>query len=344
MAWYRTLLNVFHRQRLDRDIEREMSFHLAERVDAFREQGVSRSEAERLAQRKFGNVAIQMERTRDMDIARWLETFLRNIRLSMRTLLKMPAFTATVVLTLALGIGASSAVFSAVDAVLLKPLPFPNGDELMVLRQANNKNDNAFLSTTRLLDWDRMNSTFQAISGYYTQDESEISGEIPEHLKRAFVGPRFFEVWGVAPALGRDFTEAETKFGGANAVIISDRLWRNRFGADTGVLGKTLHFGGYAYSTIGVMPPSFRVPDPDVDLWTASPVDAPYAQDRQSTWFSVIGRLKPGVTLAQARADMETVQADLGKLYPKSDGELQAQVRPMKDSTVGEVRGSLWIL
>src|SRR5262249_42058725 len=138
-----------------------------------------------------------------------------NLRLALRTLARTPGFTITVVLTLALGIGANSAVFSAINTVLLKPLPFPDGDRLMQINQRNPRNSaNTFVAPVRLSDWNRQNSSFRAITGYYTQDSSELSGELPEKVKQAFAAPRFLEVWGVAPALGRDFTNEEMHFGG----------------------------------------------------------------------------------------------------------------------------------
>src|ERR1700730_6090189 len=163
---------------------------------------------------------------RDMDINGKLESIARNARYAVRGLAKTPAFTATVVLTLALGIGANSAVFSAIYAVLLRPLPFPDGDRLVKLAQSNPKTPEHFVAPPRLEDWNRLNSTFQAITGYYTEDESELSGDLPEKLKQALVAPRFLQVWGVAPALGRDFTPQEERFGGPDAVLITARLWR----------------------------------------------------------------------------------------------------------------------
>jgi putative ABC transport system permease protein len=132
-----------------------------------------------------------------------LSSVAADLRLAVRTLAKTPGFTATIVLTLALGIGANSAVFSAIDAVLLKPLPFPDGDQLVQLNQRSQRNANTVVAPVRLRDWDLMNSAFRAITGYYTQDVSELSGDLPEKVKQAFAAPRFLEVWGVAPALGR---------------------------------------------------------------------------------------------------------------------------------------------
>ena len=269
-----------------------------------------------------------------------------NAKAAVRFMRKSPSFSLTVILTLALGIGANSAVFSAIDAILLRPLPYPDGDRLTRLDQLNRKAQAAgpFVAPIRLGEWNRMTSTFQAISGYYTQNESETSGAIPEKLTRALVAPRFLQVLGVAPALGRDFAPDEEHFGGPNAVLISDRFWRNRFGADPNVIGKRLRVSGYSNTIVGVMPASFRFPDPGVDLWSAVPFDAPYAQSRESTWFVAIGRLKPGITVAQAQADMNTVQSRLGRAFPKPDADIAAIVQPLKENTVAGVRRSLWVL
>ena len=344
MAWYRRFWNVLRPGRMQSDLQRELSFHVAERAEELQAGGMSEEEAVRTARRQFGNYTAQVERTRDMDIYGWLESFVRNLRHAARGLGKTPAFTATVVLTLALGIGANSAVFSAIYAVLLRPLPFPESDQLVKLAQSHPKIPQPFVAPVRLEEWNRLNNTFQAITGHYTEDASELSGELPEKLKLALVAPRFLQVWGIAPALGRDFSPQEERFGGPNAVLISDRLWRRRFGGNPDAVGKTLRIGRSAYPIIGVMPASFLFPDRDVDLWSPSPMDAPYAQSRESTWFTAIGRLKPGVTLAQARANLASVQANLGREYPKTDAMIGAMIEPLKEATVGGVRRSLLIL
>lgn len=344
MAWFGRFWNVWQSRRLQSDLERELRFHVTERAEDLAADGMTESEALQSARRQFGNYTSQMERTRDMDINGWLDALARNVRLSLRGLRKTPAFTATVIVTLALGIGANSAVFSAIDAVLLRPLPFPHGDELMKLSQVAPRVSISFVAPARLEDWNRLAGAFQGVTGSYSQDDSELSGELPEKLTRALVAPRFLRVLGVAPQLGRDFTPQEEHFGGPDAVLISDRFWRRRFGASPSVLGKTLRFGRSSAPIIGVMPPSFRFPNRDIDLWSVSPPDAPYAQSRESTWFVVIGRLKPGVTPAQARANLAAVQAGLGRQFPKTDAKLQTAVEPLKEVTVGGVRKSLVIL
>jgi len=279
-----------------------------------------------------------------MNIAEGLDAALRNVRSSLRALAHSPAFSITVVLTLALGIGANTAVFSAIDSVLLRPLPFPNGDRIVSVAQIQSKMPQPQLAPTRLEDWNRMNHTFQAISGYYTQDDTELSGALPEKLTHAFVAPRFLQVWGVAPQLGRDFNNAEEHFGGPNSVLISDGYWRRRFGGSPDVIGKTLRLGSVSFTIIGVMPASITFVQRDVDLFSVSAPDFKFAQHRDLIWFNGIGRLKPGVSLAQARADLGTVQADLAQQFPKPDAEIRAGIEPLKEQTIGGVRESLWIV
>jgi putative ABC transport system permease protein len=344
MAWYQRVVNVFRRDRLHHDIQRELGFHVAERVDQLRASGLSQQEAEQQAREQFGNFTLQTERTSDMAMANWLESMLRNVRHAIRTLARTPAFAATVILTLALGIGANSSVFSAIHAVLLQPLPFPAGDQLVVVQQHQPTFTVGYLAPIRLEEWNRLNSSLQGLTGYYLENDSETSGELPERLKRALVAPRFLQVLGIAPELGRDFSPAEEHYGGPNAVLISDRLWRRRFGADPSIVGKQLRFGRSAFPIVGVMPAAFVFPSTEVDLWSPSPMDAPYAQNREETWFSGVGRLRSGVSAAQAQANLMTVQASLGKQFPKTDAELGVIVQPLKETTVEGVRRSLWFL
>jgi predicted permease len=344
MAWYRQFWNVFRAGRLHQDVQKELAFHVTERAEELQQDGMSEADAERTAHRQFGNLTAQIERTRDMDIPEYLEASLRNFRLAVRSLARVPAFSLTVILTLALGIGANSAVFSAIDAVLLRPLPFPNGDALVRITQAQLKSPEPNVAPIRLEEWNRLNGTMLGITGYYAQDSSELSGEMPEKLKRELVAPRFLQVLGVSPAIGRDFTPPEEHFGGPDAVLISDRLWRRRFNGSPDVLSKALRFGTYSYPIVGVMPPTFQFPDRDVDVWSISPPDAPYAQSRDETWFTAIGRLKPGVTLAQARDNLMTVQSNLARQFPKPDAEITPRIELLKETTVGGVRRSLWIL
>jgi putative ABC transport system permease protein len=173
---------------------------------------------------------------------------------------------------------------------------------------------------------------------------SDLSGPLPEKVTEALVAPRFLQVLQVSPALGRNFTREEEHWGGPDAAILSYGFWQRRFHGDPSALGKKVHIGKSFYPIVGVMPEWFQFPNRDVDLWTPSAPDAPFAQRREATWYTVIGRMKPGVTLPQATADLATVQSQLGKQFPKPDGELTVQTEPLKDSIVGVVRNSLWLL
>jgi putative ABC transport system permease protein len=344
-VFYR-LRALFRRDLVERELHDELQFHIEQHIDKYVRAGLTRENACRRVRREFGGLDQVTEQCRDARGVGVVDDTMRNLRYAVRTLIKRPAFATVATVTLALGIGANSAVFSAIHAILLSPLPFPDGDRLMRLEQYEPKSvsSSGFVAPPRLDDWQRMNATFEAMTGYYTDDMSETSGALPERLARAWVTPGFLQVWGVPPALGRGFTPDEERFGGPFAVIVSDRLWRRRFGADRQVLGRTVRIGPQSYPIVGVMPPSFQFPIPDVDVWMPSPVGAPYARSRQATWFTVIGRLRPHVTVADAQADLDRVQAQLAAAYPETDARLAVRILALKDVTVGGMSRSLWML
>jgi putative ABC transport system permease protein len=344
MRWLRRLVNTIRSSRLQRDIDREIAFHIREREDELRAGGLPDDEARRRARLQFGNASAQRERTRDVNVAAALDAVLRNIRYALRAIRRMPGFTAAVVLTLALGIGANSAVFSAIDGVLLRELPYPDADRLVELTQVRDGAGDTGVAPVRLQDWDRLNATFDGIAGYLVGDVVDTSGELPERVRSANVTPGFFDVLDVHPALGRTFSAEEHQFGykGPIAVIASERRWRNA-GPHLQALERPIRVGNSTIATIGVMSPAFAFPE-NIDVWTADDVDAPWAQARTLTWFTGIGRLKPGVTIDQARADLERVQADLAIQYPDTDRGIRVRAVPLKETIVGGTRTSLWVL
>ena len=328
------------------ELDREIAFHVQELIREYIARGMSAVEARRQAMIVFGGREQTNQALRDIHSSRLLEVLSFNLKAAFRFIRRSPSFSAAVILILAVAIGANSAVFSAIDAVVLRPLPFPNADELLAIYQhdAKDRDSNHFVAPVRLEDWNRLNSTFQAMSGYYLDDLSEISGPLPEKVTEAMVAPRFLQVMGVAPILGRDFTAEEEHFGGPDAALISYAFWQRRFHGDPAALNKKLRVGSFSYSIIGIMPASFRFPNSEVDLWAVSTPDAPFAESRDSTWFTVVGRLKKGVALEPARADLSTVQRQLGKQFPKPDADLIVQTTPLKETVVGDVRDSLWLL
>ena len=330
----------------EQEFDRELQFHIDQFERDLIAQGVDPQEAHRRARVEFGGKEQAAQQLREVHTSQWFEFVKSNLKSGVRLIRKAPAFSIAVILTLALGIGANSAVFSAINAVLLKPLPYPNGDQLMLVEQqmTNMHHPVTFVSPARLEDWNRMNSTFQSMTGYYTEPGSETSGALPEKVTRAFVAPRFLQTWGISPAMGRDFTAEEFKYGGPQAVLISDAYWRNHFHGDPGAVGKTVHIGKSAFTVVGVLPRAFLFPIRDTEMFFASPVDFPYAQNRDATWYTVIGRLKPGVSVDQARADLATVQSQLGKQFPNPDSKIAVRMRPLKEDTVGAARNSLWMI
>lgn len=326
-------------------IDREIAFHLEAMIESKVATGIPEKEARRLALLEFGGAEQVRQQVREVYMCSMIESVRANFRAAMRFIRRSPVFAVTITSILALGIGANSIVFSALDAILLRPLSFPHADELVRVhqRQRGDKLPEFFVAPARVEDWNAMNSTFQAISGYYTGDATLLGGMYPEKITVAFVAPRFLAVWGVGPRMGRDFSEEEQKFGGPNAVLVTDRFWRKHLQADPSAIGKPIRLGDTTFTVVGIMPESFRFPDREVDVWEPNPVDAPYAQNRDATWFTVIGRIKDGVKLSKAQADLNAVQAQLGRQFPASDGKITVQLESLKQLVLGGIGKSLWL-
>jgi predicted permease len=337
---------LFRGSAVERELDEELRFHLERETEKYVQAGLPSGAAARQARLNFGGGVAVAEACRDVRGLGWLEGIRRNLRYALRLLRRQPGFALVATMTLALGIGANSAVFSAIDTILLRPLPFPHGEQLMLLEQFEPRSASPSTSAApvRVEDWNRLNATFQAITGYFIDNISEISGELPERLACAWVAPRFFRVWGVAPIVGRAFVPTEERFGGPGAVVISYRLWVRRFGSDPQVLNRQLRVAEKAYQIVGVMPSSFAFPVRDVDVWLPNPLGTKFSEDRALTWFTVVGRLKPGVDTETARTDLNQLQARLGRQYPEPDSRLAVRVQPLKDATVGNVGRSLWLL
>ncbi|HEY1307890.1 MAG TPA: ABC transporter permease [Vicinamibacterales bacterium] len=350
MSWLRRLSNTLRPGRHQREIAREIAFHVDERAEQLQRDGLSADEARRVARRQFGNLLVQAERTRDVEVSLWLDALVRNVRQAARTLLRTPGFTVSVVLTLALGIGANTAVVSAIDSILLRALPFPESDRLVRLSEVRRRTETIFSTPARIEDWNRLNSTFDAITGYSLYDATDSSRNLPERTRYAGVGPRFLQVLGLAPALGRDLDAIAHRFGTPTTLLVSDRFWRDRLGADPAAPGRTMQAqdvtGTLSFEVAGVMPHSFVFPDAAVDNWSALKIDAPWMRSRQASFgfMTAIGRLKNGVSLEQARADLSAIQQRLGEQYPDTDREMTVAVTPLKDVVVRGVGRSLWML
>jgi putative ABC transport system permease protein len=273
----------------------------------------------------------------------WMHALLEDIRYSIRLMTKQPAVTAIAIVTLALGIGANTAIFSAVNAVLLRPLPYPEPSRLMTIwekRAAEGVQDNV-VSPADFLDWARLNSTFESMAAqsFMTTDLTGVGD--PTRLPTSAVSPSFFRVIGVQPALGRQFRDDEATVGRHRVAILSHVLWTTRFGSNPGIVGQTVQLSGIPHEVVGVLPADFEFPD-DTEIWLPLAFDA--NPPRASHFLLVYGRLKPGVTVTEARADMDRLAASLEEANRETNRGHGAFIEPMSERLKGPLRTSLWLL
>jgi putative ABC transport system permease protein len=260
-----------------------------------------------------------------------------------RSLRRRPAFFAATLLILTLGIAANTAVFSVVDATLLKPLPYADPDRLVVVMEGSPKTGReGLVAPARLEDWNRLSRTFAVISGVYSENVTDTSGQEPERLAGRRVAPRYFQVLEAPPALGRYFTPEEDKDTGPLAAVISDRFWARRYNRSASAVGSRLILAGQGVTVVGVAPASFA--DPTVDLFLPAQIKPFLMRIREARFFSGVGRLKPGVTMAQARDDLSSVQQQLGDQFPATDRGWTAVVSDLKEARVGEYRRGLFLV
>ena len=292
MSWYRRLLNLTRPLRLSRDLTEELTFHLAHREDDLVASGMTREEAKRVARQQFGNLQLGKERTRDMDVVSWIESITKDVRFAARSLGRKPLFTMAAVITLAIGIGASTVMFSVVNAVILRPLPYANADEL--IRMYGILRDNftgASVSPDDFLDYRSESRTFSGIAASFTGLIPMTVTGVPEpfRVEAALVSGNYFDVFGQSALIGRGLNIQDEATIAPSVVVISSALWRTLYAGSEDVLGRQLRLSGPiaggALTVVGVMPDSFDAPyDPDV--WLAMPLTSSEIRGRAST-FSV---------------------------------------------------------
>jgi putative ABC transport system permease protein len=271
-----------------------------------------------------------------------------NFRLALRQLIKNPAFSAVAIVTLALGIGANTAIFSIVNAVLLRPLPYPDADRIMVLNESSGPGQDYSVALPDYFDWQHDNTVFEHLAATHKESRnlSGIPGRDPERVSCASVTRNFFNIIGVPPQIGRTFSEQEDKVGASPVVVISDRLWQRAFNRDPKILGQAITLHDQSYTVIGVMPQQVTSPQ-DTDVWLSM-----MRRSNNGVWMSrmmhpmiyVWGKLKPGVTVQQARTEMKGIAARLEKTYPDTNRGETAVVTPLIDNLVGKYRTNLGLL
>ncbi|MEO6970487.1 MAG: ABC transporter permease, partial [Chthoniobacterales bacterium] len=272
---------------------------------------------------------------------------MNDLRFALRQLRKSPGFTFVAVLTLALGIGANTAIFSVIHAVLLRPLPYPEPERIMALHESNDAQEFS-LAFPDYLDWRRDNTVFEnlAVSRADSRNLSGIPGRAPERIGAAYVTANFFKVIGLPTELGRTFTEEEDRLGGPQFIVISDRLWQRVFQRDPNVLGRSLTFDSRPATVIGVMPPAMSSPQ-GTDAWfpimRRSDNDAWMSRENHPLMYGW-GRLKPGVTVEQARTQMKAISARIEKQYAETNANVTSVVKPLLENLVGGYRQNLTLL
>jgi hypothetical protein len=346
----RRLIALFTWNARDDEMDREMAFHIESITREYVRSGMDQAAAERAARRRFGNLLRLKEQSHDIRSAPLVEDVVRDVRHVWRGLRRSPSFTVAVVLTMALGIGGNTAIFSVVDQLLLRPLPYPDGERLVMvyesfqpgpLTSAGSRN---VVSPANWLDWQRENRTLEGLAAWRTFPVTLAGVGEPVRLNMQVVSSEFFPLLGVKPLLGRTVSDQDDRPKAPSVVVLSYQLWQSRFGGDPAVIGRVIQISDQPIEIIGVMPAGFRFVYQDNDLWSA------YRLDRNHPWratsgrfVNVVARLKTGTTMDAARGEMETIAARLAATYEFNRNSSVTLV-PLREVLTGEVRTSLLIL
>jgi predicted permease len=330
----------------EQDMQEELRFHIERQTAQNIAAGLPPEEARRQAVLQLGSLEGLKENCREERRGFWLESFYADVRYGLRILRKNPGFASVAILTLALGIGANTAIFSVVQGVLLAPLPYRQPENLVLVWQYNQTLKRAITdSYPDFLDWQRNVRSFQQMAAYDSQDHNLTAPGTPEHLSGEEISSGFLSTLGINPILGREFSPAEDQLGGARVVMISNRLWRNRFAGRTDALGKSVTLDGVEYTIAGVLPAGFRLLGDDADIYTPIGQGDPLIYgDRTIHPILCIARLKPGVSAAQGDAEIGAIQQHLDQLYPSADRGLGANLKPLKHEFVADASGTLLVL
>ena len=355
--WLKAELSLLFRRRdLENDLRRELQSHIDLEAEQQQESGASEDESHYAARRAFGNATLVAEDVRESWSLAWLEHFFRDLRYGARALRKSPGFTAVAVLTLALGIGANTAIFSAIDALMLRPLPFTASDQLVRIYSTQKGMFNTFAnpdgpSALDVRDFAQRSRSFQNMVAYDTWRKNVSFGESagqPEQMAVGLVPAAYFEILDIRPIIGRLFSEDENREGKNYVAAISAQLWKNRFAGDPSVLGRKIRINGEPYTIVAVMPdviPAWVEPGRHSEIWTPFPYspDMWSESGRGERGYAVLARLKPGVSLEQAQADLSVIAAALAAEHPVDQG-VGVAVKRLADSRAGALRPMLYLL
>ena len=339
--WGRVWNTVARRQKLPGELDDEMRFHLEERAREYEAEGMAPAEALRRAGLKFGGTAKLREETRDADIVVTLDAWLRDAGIAARGLGRRPGLVIAVAASLALGVGLNSAVFSVVDAVLLKPLPFPDSAEVLALRETIDGN-RVGGNPARFREWREQATSLTALAGFYGEGLVMTGRGEPQRISvvRSFGQP--LALLGTQPTIGRGFTAAEERGEGEPVVLLMHRFWMKRFGGDRAIVGQLLTINRKGFTVIGVLPPELDYPD---DADAIAPADVGFQNaGRGGNWFGTVARLAPGATREGAAVQVATIAGRMAAAHPDTDRRLSARLEPLAEGITGAARQPLWLL
>ena len=338
------LRSVVRRNRVESELNEELQYHLDREIEERRQAGLAPDDARYAALRSMGAMAKSKEECRDVRSGNLVSEFLADLRYAARSFRRSPGFAALVIAIMALGIGANTAVFSVVNGVLLKPLPYPGADRIVTLttRTMATGQINPAVTLANFRDWRAQSSSFDALATYRGGEAPITPGDTAEYARHANVDIAIFRVLGVTPLIGRTFNAEDAAPKPAQlTALISYGYWQTRYGGDPGVLQRTIRVGTGLRTILGVMPPGFQFPN-GTDVWTPQPDTA--AASRTSHSFFAVARLKTGVSVAQAQAELDTIAGRLEQEYPDSNQGRGVAARSLQDSLVGDVRLTLYLL
>jgi predicted permease len=344
MKWFQELFRRFsffkNRQQFDQDLQEEMRLHLDLRREEYTGTGLDAAEAHAASRRKFGNVTYLQEESRTSWSWIWLEQTIQDLRYAAQNMLRTPGFNLIAILVLALGIGANSAIFSIVNAVLLRPLAYKDSDRLVTLLHRGT----GPVSPGNYVDWKAQSQSFEDVGAAEYWTPNLTGTDTPEKLYALRLTQNIFPILGVPPMLGRTFSPGEDRTGNDQVAVLGYKLWQRRFGGDSKIVGQAILLNGVPHTVVGVMPPDFQFAPfwaTRAELWVPLPL-AERATSRGGNSLRIFARLKPGVSVESARAEIATVTAHLEQQYPGTNREVR--VTPLKENVIGKVETPLLVL
>ena len=338
----RIIDSLFRRARLSTDLADEMAFHIEERTRENIHRGMAPAGAEAEARRSFGNVSLRHDEIREIRVIAWVDSIVREAGQALRSLGRRPRFVATAALSLALGIGATSTIFSVVDTVLFRPLSALNPESLVSFREVR-KGELIGGNAERLRDYRAGATTLTQLSGFYGEPATLTGDAEPERIESLRTFGPLLQLLGIEPMLGRSFTDEERDGLGAPVALMSHGLWQRRFGGKPETLNQTITVDGASYTVIGILATSFRYPEGE-DLVIPASSGLQQASRKQGNYFAIVGRLAPGITLTAAQTEIDGIGRRFATSYPETDGEMRASVVPLLAAETESAREPLLLL